>query len=153
MKIPFNSLYMLSIVAFLNGCTFYSITNPQKDMAQFLIPGVKERESEYKAKAEEFVRYAQSGDADSMVKITSPLTIQKNDGPTVLKSKFEEKIIPKFLGIDVKWKGQGKIGYGEDYDVGFAFEGDAICGEKAYKFSVYVYEEHEELVVVFMRER
>ncbi len=149
-----TSLLAVVVIGNLTACSsFYSITNPQKDMAQFLIPGVKEREPQYRMKAEEFVKYAQAGNAEDMIRICSPETVKNNNGAAVLKSKFEEKIIPKFLNSEVEWKGRGKIGYDEDYDVCLAFKGVATRGEDVFKFSVSVFEEDNELVVVYLSAR
>lgn len=121
----------------------------------FAMPtGLIERESEYRAKAEEFVRYSQAGDAESMVQITSPQIVQNYGGPETLKLSFEENIIPKFIDSEVKWKWDkaGQIGYDDDYNVGFWFQGYAGRGigaeKEVYYFDIFVLEENNEWVIV-----
>ena len=145
-------LATVSIILFGLMCSCYMF-NDQYRMAQFFVADVKEKEPEYRVKAEEFVGLAQARDSKRMVKISSPTTVKNNGGADILESKFKEKIIPKFINTEVKWKGKGNICYDEEYNVGLAFKGDAIGENNTYKFAVSVFEENKQLVIVFMRER
>ena len=143
----------MTIVVLFNGCAFDSITNPQKDMARFLVPGVKAEEPSYKRKAVEFVEYAEEGDLQSMLRITSPQATRDNGGPEALKTIFEEIIIPKFIDSEVTWKGGAKAAYDKDYDVGLGFKGIATKEGQTYKFMLYVFEENGELFFRNIRKR
>ena len=63
----FSSVFLL-LALLLQGCM-----SPQRDMARFLVPG-KDEEPSYREKAMEFIRYAQAGQVDKMLEITSTLT-------------------------------------------------------------------------------
>ena len=136
-------------VLMLQGCSFTSVTNPRLDMAKFLVPGVKSKEADYRARATEFIDAAKNGDVDKMVAMTSPISL-KVSGTDFVRMVYRDDVVPQFREVSVVWNTKGEIIIDETYNVGFCFSGKAT-GEKTFPFYLDVMEENETLVILNIR--
>jgi hypothetical protein len=116
-------------------------------MARFLIPGSDE-EPIYQEKAAEFVRYAQAGDVDKMLEITSTLT-HATQADSV-RSLYADQVVPQFEGTVVTWDAHGKGDIDEQNNAGLMFTGTAK-GKKTFSFDIVVMKENGKLVVINIR--
>lgn len=98
----------------------------------------------YREKAVEFIRYAQAGDVQQMLGITSDLSraTQSDSVHTV----YAEQVIPQFQGSTVTWNDESTPTVDEQENIGLVFTGTAQ-GEKTFSFDVAVYKEKGTLVV------
>jgi hypothetical protein len=133
-----SPLFLCSVLL-LQGCV-----SPQSDTAQFIATAGNLDQQAYREKAAEFIRYAQAGDADQMLRITSKLSYAtQSDSVRVVYTK---QVIPAFRGTVVTWRSRGIACMDENGNVGFTFVGTAH-GEKTHSFNIVVYEESGALVV------
>jgi hypothetical protein len=138
------SRYLLFTVLFLllQGCM-----SPQRDLARFASPDPAE-EPAYKAKAEEFVRYAQAGEVDKMLGITSTLSFAtQNDS---VRTVYAQQVVPQFAGTVVTWNTRGKGIVDEKNNVGLLFTGTAH-GQTTFSFDIEVMKENGKLVIINIR--
>jgi len=122
--------------------------SPQRDMARFAIPGPDE-EPIYREKAAEFVRYAQAGDVDKMLGITSPLSFATDSTSSVHKI-YAEQVVPQFEGTVVTWDTHSRGDIDEKNNAGLMFTGTAH-GKKTFSFDIAVMKEDGKLVVINIR--
>ena len=91
------------VLLLLGGCS-----TGQRDMARFLVPRPEE-ELPYREKAEEFIQYAQAGDVNKMLEITSRLSYATQSDS--VRTIYAQQVVPQFAGTTVTWAahGQGNI--------------------------------------------
>ena len=107
-----------------------------------------DNESGYQEKAMEFVRYAQAGDVQQMLRITSPLSHATQTDS--MRSLYANEVIPQFQGTEVAWESHGEYSHDEKYNPGLMFLGTAR-GKKTFSFIVTVAKEDGTLVVLGIR--
>lgn len=133
---------LLAIILLLQGCM-----SPQRDMARFLIPGPEE-EPIYREKAAEFVRYAQAGEVDKMLEITSRLSRATQSDS--LHTVYAQQVVPQFEGAVVTWNQRSQGNIDEHNNAGLMFTGTAQ-GKKTFSFDIVVMKEDGKLVVINIR--
>ena len=101
-------------------------------------------EISYGAKAAEFIRYAQAGDVQQMLKVTSSLS-HATESDSV-RTVYAEQVVPQFQDATVIWNSEGTPTIDEKKNVGLVFTGTAQ-GKKTFSFDVAVYKENGELVI------
>lgn len=144
MRLPTKYYPIIGIlVLLLQGCM-----SPQRDLARFMVPGPDE-EPVYKEKAEEFIRYAQAGDVQQMLAMTSPQSHATDSGFTVSKI-YAEQVVPQFEGTVVTWEPHGRGDIDEQNNAGLMFTGTAH-GKKTFSFDIVVMKENGKLVVINIR--
>ena len=126
----------------LAGCM-----SPERDMARFLVPGPDE-EPAYREKAMEFIRYAQAGDVEHMLAITSSITHATQTDS--IRSLYADQVVPAFKGKAVTWKAGNTPDFDESNNVGLLFTGTAR-GQKSFSFDVVVMKEGGKLVIINIR--
>ena len=130
------------IVLLFQGC--YS---GQRDMARFLVPAPEE-EPPYREKAEEFIRYAQAGNVEKMLEMTSPLSYATQSDS--LRTVYGQQVVPQFAGATVTWAAHGKGNIDEFNNAGLLFVGTAH-GKTTFSFDVVVMKENGKLVITNIR--
>jgi hypothetical protein len=130
------------ILLLLQGC--YS---GQRDMARFMVPRPEE-EPPYREKAEEFVRYAQAGDVDKMLAITSTDSYATQSDS--VRTVYAQQVVPQFAGSIVTWEPHGHGNIDEHNNAGLMFTGTAR-GTKTFTFDIIVMKEEGKLVVINIR--
>ena len=140
----FKKIYpvLLVITALFSGCM-----SPERDLARFSVPGPDE-EPAYRAKAEEFVRYAQAGEVDKMLAITSALTFASQSDS--LHTLYAQQVVPQFEGTVVTWNTQSKGDMDEKNNMGLMFTGTAQ-GKKKFSFDIGVMKENGKVVGINIR--
>jgi hypothetical protein len=103
-----------------------------------------EDEVGYRAKAAEFIRYAQTGDVQQMLRITSSLS-HATESDSV-RTVYAEQVVPQFQDATMTWNDESTPTIDEKKNVGLVFTGTAQ-GKKTFSFGVVVYKENGELVV------
>ena len=126
---------------------FQDCANPKKDFAVFGAP-TKEEEPSYRQKAMEFVHYAQAGDVEQMLRITSPLSHATQTDS--IRSLYADQVIPQFQRTEVTWEPRAKHSHDENYNPGLRILGTAR-GKKTFRFTVTVARENGTLVVLGIR--
>jgi hypothetical protein len=104
----------------------------------------QDEEPSYRQKAQEFIQYAQSGNVQQMLAITSPLTHPTQDDS--VRTIYAEQVVPQFQRSVVTWDAHGTPTIDEQNNGGLAFTGTAH-GKKIFSFNVIVYRENGKLVV------
>jgi len=130
------------IVLLFQGC--YS---GQRDMARFLVPAPEE-EPPYREKAEEFVRYAQAGDVDKMLAITSTDSFATQSDS--VRTIYAQQVVPQFAGSIVTWDAHSHGNIDEHNNAGLMFTGTAR-GTKSFRFDIAVMKEDGKFVVINIR--
>ncbi len=123
--------------------------SPQRDMARFMVPGPDEDPS-YRAKAQEFIRYAQNGEVDKMLAITSTLTVPTQTDS--MRSLYSKQVIPEFAGTVVTWNARSKPNIDDRNNAGLMFTGTAR-GKKIFVFDIAVMKENEQLLVINIKKK
>ncbi len=103
-------------------------------------------DSGYREKAMEFIRYAQAGDVQQMLAITSPISLVKEDERKV----YADQVVPQFQGAVVKWESLSTPTFDERKNIGLVFTGTA-SGKKTFAFGLVVFRENGKLVVGSIR--
>jgi hypothetical protein len=98
----------------------------------------------YGAKAAEFIRYAQAGDVQQMLKVTSSLTHATETDS--VRTVYAEQVVPQFQDATVTWNSESTPTIDEKKHVGLVFTGTAQ-GKKTFSFDVAVYKENGDLVI------
>jgi len=130
------------ILLLLQGCV-----TGQRDMARFMVPRPEE-ERPYREKAEEFIRYAQAGNVDKMLEITSPLSFATQSDS--VRTIYAQQVVPQFAGSTVTWAAHGRGNIDEHNNAGLLFVGTAH-GKTAFSFDVVVAKENGKLVIINIR--
>jgi len=131
-----------ALLVFAQGCA-----NPKRDFAIFGRP-TEEEEPAYREKAMEFVRYAQAGDVQQMLAITSPLSHATQTDS--VRSLYADQVVPQFNGAQVTWEQRVKHSRDEEYNPGLRILGTAR-GKKTFRFTVTVAKEEGTLFVINIR--
>ena len=130
------------VLLLLQGC--YS---GQRDMARFMVPRPEE-EPPYREKAEEFVRYAQAGDVDKMLAITSTDSFATQSDS--VRTIYAQQVVPQFAGSIVTWDAHSHGNIDEHNNAGLMFTGTAR-GTKSFRFDIAVMKEDGKFVVINIR--
>jgi hypothetical protein len=143
MRLPtkFYSAFVV-IVLLLQGCV-----TGQRDMARFLIPRPEE-EPAYREKAEEFVRYAQAGNVEKMLGMTSTLSFATQSDS--VRTIYAQQVVPQFAGTVVTWDAHSTGNIDEHNNAGLLFKGTAH-GKTTFSFDVIVMKENGKLVIINIR--
>jgi hypothetical protein len=120
----------------------------RRQFAVFRTPG-QEEESSYREVAMNFIRFAQAGDVERMIEITSPLMYSADTHYTV-RTGYTEQVIPQFHGTVVTWDPHGRPFTDDQYNAGLMFTGTAH-GQKSFSFDLMVEKENGKLVIMNMR--
>src|SRR5690242_17122297 len=117
-------LYALLLIAglFASGCTFLHTRADLARFAPYAAPTAEEEASSREI-AMKFIRYAQAGDVEQMLRITSPLSHTK--AADAIRALYTEQVIPQFKDTVVTWKPHGKRSHDENNNPGITFSGDA----------------------------
>lgn len=124
----------------LAGCA-----NPRSSYVRQHRPSAKE-ESSYRAKAEEFVRYAQAGDVEQMLKLTSTFSHPVLSSST--RTVYADQVVPAFRDTTVTWSSSSKPELDERNNVGLIFSGKARGPVDTFHFNVAVMKENGALVII-----
>ena len=114
--------------------------------------GIKpEDELDYRAKAMEFIRYAQAGNVDEMLKITSSQSYASQTNS--LSNLYAGQVVPQFKHTDVTWDAHCRPNKDEHNNVGLVFTGTAhgattFSGATTYTFDVAVAKENGILFII-----
>jgi hypothetical protein len=108
------------------------------------VPNQNEEPS-YRQKAQELIQYAQSGDLQKMLAITSSLSQAK--GGKSMHTLYAEDVIPQFQGEVVTWGDQSIHAIDESNNGGLIFTG-TTRGKKTFSFEVGVFKENGKLVII-----
>ena len=132
----------VAILLLLQGCH-----TGQRDMARFMVP-LPEEEPPYREKAEEFVRYAQAGDVDKMLAITSTESFATQSDS--VRTIYAQQVVPQFAGTTVTWDAHSHGNIDEHNNAGLMFTGTAR-GKATFMFDIAVMKENGKLVVMNIR--
>ena len=136
------------IITFAWVAAFCGCADNHSNLARTLM--VQKNEELFRQRAVEFIRYAQSGDVDNLIKFTSPLTL-KNSGNSHVREVYSEQVVPAFRGTVVTWNKSGVLSKDEFRNTGFTFSGRAIKGASRV-FYIDVFGEDGELFVTNIRQ-
>ena len=109
-----------------------------------------EDELSYRETAMQFIRYAQAGDVEQMLAMSSTQTYATQTDS--VRTVYAEQVVPQFQGVTVTWAPQGAFCTDEQRNAGMMFTG-TVHGRKTYSFDVAVYKENGKLVVANIRAR
>jgi len=126
---------------------FQGCYSGQRDMARFLVPRPEE-EPPYREKAEEFIRYAQAGNVEKMLEMTSPLSFATQSDS--IRTIYAQQVVPQFAGTTVTWAAHGQGNIDEHNNAGLLFVGTAH-GKTTFSFDVVVMKENGKLVIINIR--
>jgi len=102
----------------------------------------------HREKAMEFIRYAQAGEIQQMLAITSPLTHATETDS--VHSLYADQVVPQFQRRSVIWGSRSTPIIDEKKNVGLMVTGTAQ-GTNTYSFDVAVYKENGKFVVANIR--
>ena len=105
-------------------------------------------EGNSRAKAGEFVQYAQAGDVDKMLQITSPLSHATQTDS--MRKLYAEQVVPAFRETTVTWQAGSTRDFDETDNVGYLFTGVAH-GKTTFSFDVVVMKESGVLYIINIR--
>jgi hypothetical protein len=118
--------------------------DPRRDSDLFMVPW-KEAPI-YREKAMELIRYAQAGDVEQMIRITSRLS--KTAQEDSMRSFYTNDVIPQFQGTTVTLNHQIDQNFDKELQHPYlTFSGTAV-GTKTFLFSVSVEKENGILVII-----
>lgn len=100
--------------------------------------------SNYQSKAAEFVRYAQAGNVQQMMEITSSLTRATQSGS--VRTVYADQVVPQFQGAKVTWNFRSIPNIDEKNNVGLLVTGTAQ-GKSTFSFDLAVFKENGKFVV------
>ena len=148
-------LYTIEGVSETCGRRIYHSRITFDDAAHTIAEGVEillgpYEESSYREKALEFIRFAQAGDVQQMLAMTSPLSYARESDS--VQTIYAEQVVPEFQGTVVTWESRSMPGTDERTNVGFVFTGTAR-GKKRFSFEIVVYKESGKLVVANIRKQ
>jgi hypothetical protein len=143
MRLPKKSFPLFAVLfLLLQGCM-----SSQRDLARFATPDPAEAPA-YKAKAEEFIRYAQTGDVDKMLGITSTHSFATQSDS--LHTVYAQQVVPQFAGTVVTWDTRSKGDIDEQNNAGLMFTG-TVRGKTTLSFDIAVMKENGKLVIINIR--
>lgn len=113
--------------------------------------GIKpEDEPGYRETAMQFIRYAQAGDVQQMLAMTSPRTFATQSDS--VRTVYADQVVPQLQGATITWAPRAGFCTDEQRNPGLMFTG-TVHGKKTYSFDVAVYKEDGKLVVANIRAR
>lgn len=107
-----------------------------------------EDEPGYRETAMQFIRYAQAGDVQQMLAMTSAHSYATQSDS--VRKVYAEQVVPQFQGTTVTWASKGAFCRDEQNNPGLMFTGTAH-GNKTHSFDVVIYKEDGKLVVANIR--
>lgn len=107
-----------------------------------------EDEPAYRETAMQFIRYAQAGDVQQMLAITSSQSFATQSDS--VRTVYADQVVPHFQGVTVTWASKSAFITDEQRNPGLMFTG-TVHGKKTYSFDVAVYKENGKLVVANIR--
>jgi len=140
------SPYLLCLAMLLAGCV--NPMNPERTITACSRAPFASEEPSYREKAMEFIRYAQAGDVEQMLRITSPLTHATQVDS--MRTLYATQVVPQFQGTTVTWYSRSIPILDENNNGGLTFTGTAR-GKKKFSFDIAVYRENGTLVVANIR--
>jgi hypothetical protein len=118
--------------------------DPSNDIGLFMVPW--QEAPSYRDKAMEFIQYAQAGNVDQMLKITSALS--RATQTDSIRSLYTKQVITQFQGTTVTLNHQIEQNFDKELQHPYlTFSGTAI-GARTFLFSVSVEKENEILVII-----
>jgi hypothetical protein len=93
----------------------------------------------------EFVRYAQAGEVDKMLEITSSFSFAKHSDS--VRTLYAQEVVPRFEGTVVTWDKHSTGVTDDRYNGGLMFTGRSH-GEETISFDIIVMKEDGKLVVI-----
>lgn len=126
-----------------------SCANPRVDLARMESIGVKSDETKYRQEARRFIKLAQVGDLNGLIRLTSPLTLS-SQGRQKIVENYVNELIPTFRNSRVEWHSGGTIIYDLNYNVGLEFSG-VVHGSKPSPFYVSLFKEDGKIVIANIR--
>ncbi|MEO8614016.1 MAG: hypothetical protein ABI600_02660 [Luteolibacter sp.] len=141
-----NSI-LKTVIATAWVAMFVSCADYHSNLARTLM--VHQNEELFRQRAVEFIRFAQRGDVDNLMKFTSRLTL-KNSGSNHVRKVYLEQVVPAFRGAVINWNKKGEICEDEFRNAGFTFSGLAHK-EASKSFYLDVFGEGGELVITNIR--
>lgn len=136
----------LLITLLLPACS----TDPRRDLAKFKVDDVRREEAGYRAAAMEFVKAAQDGKVEDMLRLTSALTLT-NSGAAVVRTVYVEQVVPQLKGAEVRWDSGGEVLLDDTYNVGFQFSGKVIRADKSFPIYIIIMKEGGKFAVINFR--
>ena len=85
-----------------------SCADPRVDLARMESIEVKSDEAKYRGQARRFIRLAQVGDLNRLIRLTSPLTLISHGRHKVLEN-YENELIPTFRNRNIPRSGRWPI--------------------------------------------
>ena len=131
-------------VPLTSGCV-----DPRKDLARFQAVSVEADKAEYFRQAQRFVKSAQTGDVEELMRLTSPLRL-KLKGTRETRHNYKTELIPAFRNSRVEWVSDGKIIFDSNYNPGLDFAG-MIHGSDTTPFYISLLKEDGKIVVASIR--
>lgn len=131
-------------VSLISGCA-----DPRVDLARMESIGVRSDETKYRQEARRYIRLAQAGDLDGLIRLTSPLTLS-SQGRQKIVENYRNELIPTFRNSRVEWHSGGTIVYDLSYNVGLQFSG-VVHGSRPSPFYVSLFKEDGKIVIANIR--
>ena len=128
----------------LGGCA-----DGRMDAARMLAIDVVNHEADYRQEARRFVRLAQAGDLNGMLRLTSSQTVAAH-GKQALLENYKNKLIPAFHNSRIEWSSTAKVIYELDYNPGLEFSG-VVHGSTTTPFYLSLFKENGKIVLVNAR--
>ena len=110
---------------------------------------VKRDETEYRQASRRFIKLAQAGDLNGLIRLTSPQTIRSH-GSAKVAENYEKKLIPVFKESRIEWFLASKIIYDSDYNVGLEYSG-LVHGIEPTAFYISIFKEDGKIVIANIR--
>lgn len=144
-KAILSTALCLGVIYTLSGCKDYGRINLASIHAD---ANVRPYEANYRTKAVAFVRYAQEGNIEKMIAMTSKKTLSLQ-GQEV-RASYSQRVIPALRGSRVSWDEGSKLVLDSDYNPGFEFSGTAY-GNERFPLYIVLFEENGEIVIANIR--
>ena len=136
----------LLFMLLLQACS----SDPRRDLAKFKVDDVRREEAGYRAAAMEFVKAAQAGNVEDMLRVTSALTLT-NSGAAVVRTVYVEQVVPQLKGAEVRWDSRGDVLLDDTYNVGFQFSGKVTSDDKSFPIYIIIMKESGRFAVINFR--
>ena len=112
---------------------------------------VEQNQDLFRSRAIEFVRGAQKGDVEKMLRYTSSKTL-RNSGLDEVRRIYLNEVIPAFAGGSIKWSQSGVVSRDLSGNAGYRFDG-CVSGKNHFCFEIFVFGEGGELMIVTIRKK
>lgn len=123
--------------------------NPRVDLARMESIEVKSDEIKYRQESQRFIKLAQVGDLNGLIRLTSPRTLH-SQGRGEVAENYEKKLIPAFKKSRIAWHSGSTIIYDSNYNVGLEFSG-IVYGINSTPFYISIFKEDEKIVIANIR--